>query len=579
MTLRSRPVLDRKHRPRWQDELRTQQLTVIGFAVAIAIALGIFGIAAWNGFWQSHLRPVASVGDESFDASDLDVRARILSAEAVAKATELQAQMVGGPRDQILQQQVQAFSQILSSISTNAASSLVDHAVLAARAPEIGVSVTDDEIDAEVAERRTLPERVRANLILIDPLPDDAEADAEPTDEQIAAAMEAAEAARERVEGGEAFDEVATDVSDDFSRTYGGNIGWFGADDLLYADYFDELDGAADGDLVGPFETDEGIVVLQMVQRRESTTEGGLGQLLRDQGIDDATYRTFVARDILTNAYREHFGDDVVTTPAEQRRVAQIYIAPVAGAIGPQERARHILIQPDPELDDQAEATDEQWAAALATAQDLAAQLAEPDADWDALAEEHSDDPGSATRGGDLGWYDPSDSPFVEPFAVALAALDVGETTAAPVRTDFGYHIIQKTGERESPRAQAEDILARVKADPDSFGEIARAESEDAATAEEDGELGWVARWQLSRMLEEAVFALTEVGEVSGIIEDESGAITIYQLLETSEAEPIDEDRLATIRSSGFNRWLNEVVRDGVDTWVDPEFASSATTG
>ena len=25
MTIRSRPVLDRKHRPRWQDELRTQQ--------------------------------------------------------------------------------------------------------------------------------------------------------------------------------------------------------------------------------------------------------------------------------------------------------------------------------------------------------------------------------------------------------------------------------------------------------------------------------------------------------------------------------------------------------------------------
>jgi len=578
MTLRSRPVLDRKHRPRWQDELRTQQLTVIGFAVAIAIALGIFGIAAWNGFWQSHLRPVAAVGDESFDASDLDVRARILSAEAVAKATELQAQMVGGPRDQILQQQIQAFSQILSSITTNAASSLVDHAVLASRAPEVGVSVTDDEIDAEIAERRTLPERVRANLILIDPLPDDAEADAEPTDEQIAAAMEEAEAARERIEGGDAFDEVATDVSDDFSRSYGGNIGWFGADDLLYGAYFDELDGAADGDLVGPFETDEGIVLLQMVQRRESTTEGGLGQLLRDQGIDDATYRAFVARDILANAYREHFGDEVVVTPAEQRRVAQIYIAPVAGAIGPQERARHVLIQPDPELDDQAEATDEQWAAALSAAQDLAAQLAEPDADWDTLAEEHSDDPGSATRGGDLGWYDPSDSPFVEPFAVALAALDVGETTAAPVRTDFGYHIIQKTGERESPLAQAEDILGRVEADPDSFGEIARAESEDAATAEEDGELGWVARWQLGRMLEEAVFALTEVGEVSGIIEDTSGAITIYQLLETSEAEPIEEDRLASIRSSGFNRWLNEVVRDGVDTWVDPEFASSTGT-
>lgn len=578
MTFRSRPVLDRKHRPRWQDELRTQQLTIIGFAVAIAIALGIFGIAAWNGFWQSHLRPVASVAGETFDASDLDVRERILTAETIAKATELQGQIVGGPRDQILQQQIQAFSQVLGNITTNAASSLVDNAILAERAPDLGIDVTDQQIDAEVTERLTLPERVRAHLILIDPLPDDAEPDAEPTEEQIAAAMAEATAARERIEDGEDFADVATEVSDDFSRAYGGNIGWFGADDLLYGAYFEELADAADGDLVGPFETDEGIALLQVVQRRTATTEGGLTELLRQAGIDDATYRAFVARDMLTAAYRDHFADAVVVTPADQRRVAQIYIAPVAGAVGPQERARHILVQPDPELDDQSEASDEEWAAALAEAQDLATQLAEPDADWDALAEEHSDDPGSAKRGGDLGWYDPSDSPFVEPFTVALAALDVGQTTVAPVRTDFGYHIIQKTAKRDSPRAQAEDILARVEADPDSFGAIARAESEDAATAEKDGELGWVARWQLSRMLEEAVFGLTEVGEVSAMIEDTSGAITIYQLLETSPDEPIDEDRLATIRRNGFARWLDEVVRDPVDTWIDPEFAPSTAT-
>ena len=51
MSFRSRPVLDRRHRPRWQDELRTQQLIVIAFAVAISLAIGIFGAAAWNGYW------------------------------------------------------------------------------------------------------------------------------------------------------------------------------------------------------------------------------------------------------------------------------------------------------------------------------------------------------------------------------------------------------------------------------------------------------------------------------------------------------------------------------------------------
>ena len=93
MTIRSRPVLDRKHRPRWQDELRTQQLTVVGFAVAIAVAIGIFGAAAWNGYWESHSRPGGAVDGTRLRPSDLDVRETILTAELVAQIAELQAQL------------------------------------------------------------------------------------------------------------------------------------------------------------------------------------------------------------------------------------------------------------------------------------------------------------------------------------------------------------------------------------------------------------------------------------------------------------------------------------------------------
>ena len=50
----------------------------------------------------------------------------------------------------------------------------------------------------------------------------------------------------------------------------------------------------------------------------------------------------------------------------------------------------------------------------------------------------------------------------------------------------------------------------------------------------------------------------------------------IYQLLETSESEEIDEDRLDEIRSSGFTRWLDEEVRAPVETWIDQDFRTSA---
>ena len=575
MSFRSRPVLDRKHRPRWQDELRTQQLTVIAFAVAIALALGIFGAAAWNGYWEAHFRPVAAVAGTTFDRSDLDERQRIMVAEASATISELQAQL-GGPRDQFIQQQIDQISQQLASIDTAAADSLVESGVLAAQADAFGVSVSDDELEAGLAERFTLDELVRAQLILVEALPADAAADDEVTDEQLDAARAEAQAALDRLEAGEEFADVATDVSDDFTAETGGLIGWFAAGDAAYGEYFEPLEEAGEGDLVGPVEIERGYAVLQLLGRREQTTESPLRELLSRQGIDDATYRTFVRGTLLVEAYRDHFADEVVASPTAQRRVAQIFIAAPTGAVVPQERARHVLVNPLPEdAAEGAEATDEQWAAALAEAEEVHGLLAADDADWFAVAEEHSDDPGSGARGGDLGWYDPAASPYVAEFATALAELEVGELSE-PIRSEFGYHVIQKTGERLSPQAQATDLVEALRADPDSFAEVATRVSEDSATAVEGGELGWVAPYQLDAPLEEVVFALDEVGEISEPYDGDSEGITIYQLLELSESREIEEDRLDEIRSSGFDRWLEQEVRAPVETWVDPQFASSS---
>ena len=577
MTLRSRPVLDRKHRPRWQDELRTQQLIVVGFAIAIAVAIGIFGAAAWNGYWETHSRPVADVEGTSFSKADLDQRETILTMELVANLQELQGQLTGGPRDQILNQQIEQLNSQASGLTSAAAASLVDGEVLTSRAGDFDVSVTDDAVDAEVAHRLALPERVHANLILIEALPEDAEAGTEPTDEQRQTALDEAQAAKERVEGGEDFATVAKDVSDDFTGDSGGGLGWFEDGDVAYDEYFDAMADASAGDLVGPIETDRGAAVLQLVERREATGEGPLVALLRGNGISDEEYRDFVRSDILDDAYREHFETAVVVSPADQRRVAQILIAPVSGTPVPQVRARHVLISPDPSLQDQAEATDEQWAAAEAEAEEVRGMLEADDADWNAIAEEHSDDTGSGTRGGDLGWSDPDNSPYVPEFAAALAELEVGEISE-PIRSQFGYHVIQKTGERESPQAEAEDIAAQLADDPDAFAALAEQYSEDPETASDGGELGWVARYQLSRIQEDAVFALGEVGEISPVVDAGEAGIVIYQLLETNDSKEIEADRLDEIRANGFERWLDEVVRNGVETWLDPQYETSPTT-
>lgn len=62
-------------------------------------------------------------------------------------------------------------------------------------------------------------------------------------------------------------------------------------------------------------------------------------------------------------------------------------------------------------------------------------------ADFAKLAKEKSKDPGSKDNGGELDWG-PAGR-YVKPFADAVTSLKKGEYTKVPVKTDFGYHVIQ----------------------------------------------------------------------------------------------------------------------------------------
>jgi len=65
---------------------------------------------------------------------------------------------------------------------------------------------------------------------------------------------------------------------------------------------------------------------------------------------------------------------------------------------------------------------------------------------FEKLAGEHSKDPGSKARGGDLDWA-PAER-YVKPFAEAVTRLKKGAMTDAPVQTDFGFHVIRVDDER-----------------------------------------------------------------------------------------------------------------------------------
>ena len=115
-------------------------------------------------------------------------------------------------------------------------------------------------------------------------------------------------------------------------------------------------------------------------------------------------------------------------------------------------RARHILIRVADAAGD---------AAALKSAQALRAQLV-AGKDFAELARAHSDDPGSKAAGGELGFA--GRSAYVKPFADALYGLETG-AISEPVRTQFGYHLIQLEEVKAGQAKTLESARAEIEAD------------------------------------------------------------------------------------------------------------------
>ncbi len=72
-----------------------------------------------------------------------------------------------------------------------------------------------------------------------------------------------------------------------------------------------------------------------------------------------------------------------------------------------------------------------------------------------------SKDPGSKDNGGELGWSTPAS--YVKPFAEAMAKLKKGEYTKTPVKSDFGYHVIQLDDSRPMTPPPFDQVKAQLQ--------------------------------------------------------------------------------------------------------------------
>jgi peptidyl-prolyl cis-trans isomerase C len=113
----------------------------------------------------------------------------------------------------------------------------------------------------------------------------------------------------------------------------------------------------------------------------------------------------------------------------------------VAANGGKEYKARHILV----EKEDQA--------------QKILADL-KKGAKFEDLAKKQSKDPGSGANGGDLDWAAPAS--FVPEFSEAMIKLKKGETTPAPVKSQFGYHVIRVDDIRQAQLPKLDEVKPQI---------------------------------------------------------------------------------------------------------------------
>lgn len=135
-----------------------------------------------------------------------------------------------------------------------------------------------------------------------------------------------------------------------------------------------------------------------------------------------------------------------------------------------QRQASHILIN----LAKQASDAEKQ--AAKAKAEQVLQEVKQSPAKFAALAKQYSQDPGSATNGGDLGMF--GRGSMVKPFEDSVFSLKAGEVSGL-VQTDYGYHIIKlhtiKPAKVQSLSEVKNLIVQRLKSQHanDKFAELA----------------------------------------------------------------------------------------------------------
>jgi len=577
MTLRAKPVARRRGRAGWDSGDRRNTLINAGFFIAIGLAILILlGYAAWS-WYDGHFGAAAVVNGQVITKDDLRTRLSIESfrldyVESRIKTLEAKARISSGDA----KQQIDFLSQRRQQLTNLTLQRLVDATLMARLATDDGIAVTESEVDAQLVSEATTSEQRHVWMITVEPATDPATGQV--GEAQKRDALVRAQQAFARLNNGESWDDVARTLSTSGLAPQSGDLGWLSKDSGYDADFMTAVFAAQ---LNVPTIVVQGADGTYRIGRftevAAEEVDANLQPSIIDTGIKLADYRAAVRADVV----RKKLSDKVVadmSKPGPQRHVLEIYLPQPNASTAATEagvKVRHILFAPN---DDATKAqalpaSDPAWARAKAAADATYNELKVHPQEFDSLARGLSDEPSAKSTGGKQPWYYPSsslDQTFKD--AIFAAGLTPGQLLA-PVKSTFGWHVIQimrPTGDGDAAWLAA--LKSRITDDA-SFRQLAKDNSE-GPEAKDGGDIGWIAPGQLADKVDAAIFG-TAVGALSAVVTVDQGGVYLMKILAEETRAPTAA-QLKIFKDSGFSYWYT---RQKEKAKIDYPLGKTSATG
>jgi parvulin-like peptidyl-prolyl isomerase len=577
MTSRAKPVT-RPRRDRLEAGERRSLLMTAGFVGVIVLALLILVAAAGAAWYGENLAPMVSVNGSTvskdffrkavavekwrYDQQESRIRDRVSAGHLSATDADTQIQAIGTLR---------------TNVADGTNTKIIDGLLQEQLASQRGVAVGQDGIDAAWTAEATAPEE--RNTFLITVVPGISEGATVSTQAEIDLAKKKADELKAKLDGGATWEDVVKEAGTGSSAD--GSVGWLTpAATNLDANTMKAVLALQPNAITPVVQTTDGSFdIARVTDIVPAKVDDQFAQKVSDAGLDQGVFKSLLGYEATETALTTSVLADVLDKPSDQRLTSEIALDK-SGGTGDEVKSSHILISPngDPQKASSVAATDPAWTKAKELADSIFADLNAGKITFADAAKKYSNDAGSSSTGGTLPWL--TRDGVVTEFGDAIFADGLkANQILAPVKTQYGWHIIEYVDRRPPVDQLVQTVLQEASKPGADFAALARKYS-DATTAAKGGEIGWVARLQLPTDQEDVIFA-TQPGSISPVLTTSTG-YTIYKVNQATTRLP-DASQASLIRGNGFGYWFTpQLAKAKVDQLATPATvlgtAATATT-